>query len=1301
MTVIQYFLAFLVLWFITIFLQYIFKRAGKKPAGYCPPPSPPTLPLIGHLHLLTPVAYKGFHALNNKYGPLLYLRLATYPAVLVSSAPVATEIFRAQDVHFASRIKSPFEDNLLFGSSTSFFNAPYGDYWKFMKKICMTELLGTSQMKKLKNVRREEVVRFLSKMLEIGQKNEVADLSAEVLTLANNSTCRMIMSARCSGEDNQADKCRALVSESFDLAAKLAVCNLFGPLKRIGIWFLRKKIADVPRRYDELFENVMVEHEEKAKREGPHMENKDLMDILLEVYHDKNAEMRITRKQMKTFFLDLFTGGTSTTADAILWILGELVNHPAAFKKLREEIDSVVGTERLVDEADIPNLPYFQACVKEAMRLHPPVPLFDRVCREDCKLAGYDIPKGITMIMNAYSIMRDPKIWDNPNDFIPERFLTEQDNTKGQNLQVYVPFGGGRRMCPGTNMSSSLINGSVTAMVQCFDWKVVGGDGPDGSKVNMDTKAGVTMSLDKSFMSNPVLHRNLFSIKFFAQEANSRPVLFPLLYKIMFRSFTESILLLNNGEIKQKRHKMLGIGLVLVALFVIYYTHLLIKWKYPKINGVRVQLPPGSMGLPIIGETIQLLIPSHNSIDIHPFVRKRIQRYGPIFRTNLVGRPIIVSADPEVNKYIFSQEGNLVEMWYLDSFAKLFAFEGESKVTAIGRVHRYLRGITLNHFGGESLREKMLPQIEVAINNNLCRWSTQGPVEVKSAISRMIFNFTAKVAFGYDVENSKGEKIENLPNFIKSLMSFPLNIPGTTFHKCMKDKEKMSSMVRHIIKERFNSPDKRPGDFLDQAINDMASEKFLTVDFIAELAFGILFAAFESVSTTLTLAIKFLAENPLVLEELTVENEAVLKKRENPDALLTWEEYKEMTFTQSVVNETLRLMNIPPGLLRKALKDINVKASYDLHLPGYTIPAGWTIMLVTPIVHLNPETYKDPLKFNPWRWKDLDQVTVSKSFMPFGGGTRQCAGAEFSKVYMAAFLHVLVTKYRYGPIFRTNLVGRPIIVSADPEVNKYIFSQEGNLVEMWYLDSFAKLFAFEGESKVTAIGRVHRYLRGITLNHFGGESLREKMLPQIEVAINNNLCRWSTQGPVEVKSAISRMIFNFTAKVAFGYDVENSKGRKLKTCPISSKDKEKMSSMVRHIIKERFNSPDKRPGDFLDQAINDMASEKFLTVDFIAELAFGILFAAFESVSTTLTLAIKFLAENPLVLEELTVENEAVLKKRENPDALLTWEEYKEMTFTQSVVNETLRLMNIPPGLLRKALKDINVKGYTIPAVGR
>uniref|UniRef100_A0A6N2L4R0 Cytochrome P450 n=1 Tax=Salix viminalis TaxID=40686 RepID=A0A6N2L4R0_SALVM len=765
---------------------------------------------------------------------------------------------------------------------------------------------------------------------------------------------------------------------------------------------------------------------------------------------------------------------------------------------------------------------------------------------------------------------------------------------------------------------------------------------------------------------------------------------------------------------------MVGIGLVLVAFCVIYYTHLLIKWRYPKINGVRVQLPPGSMGLPVIGETIQLLIPSYNSIDIHPFVRKRIQRHGPIFRTNLVGRPIIVSADPEVNKYIFSQEGNLVEMWYLDSFAKLFAFEGESKVTAIGRVHKYLRGITLNHFGGESLREKMLPQIEVA----------------------MIFNFTAKVAFGYDVETSKGEKIENLPNFIKSLMSFPLNIPGTTFHKCMKDKEKMANMVRHIMKERFNSPDKRPGDFLDQAINDMASEKFLTEDFIAELAFGILFAAFESVSNNTNTSYQ-------------AENEAVLKKRENPDSLLTWEEYRTMSFTSSVVNETLRLMNIPPGLLRKALKDIHVK--------GYTIPAGWTIMLVTPIVHLNPETYKDPLKFNPWRWKDLDQATLSKSFMPFGGGTRQCAGAEFSKVYMATFLHVLVTKYRwtkvkggritrspillfpdgvhikvssklglvavtlvviyfshlimkwknpkidgvlppgsmgwpligetlqfiapgrsldlhpfvkkrmqkYGPIFKTSLVGRPIIVSTDNETNKYILQNEGTLVELWYLDSFAKVFSLEGETRLNAIGRVHRYIRSITLNHFGVESLKESLLPKIEDMIHTNLSKWATQGPVDIK----HMVFNFVANKIGGYDAENSK--------------EKLSDNCINILNSFISFPLNIPGTSFHRCMQWIPSPNSCSGSYLP---------TFESMSTILTVTFKFLSENTRVVEELAAEHDAIVRKRENPNSRLTWEEYKSMTFTQMVVNEALRISNNLPGLFRKALKDFQVKGYTVPA---
>lgn len=172
----------------------------------------------------------------------------------------------------------------------------------------------------------------------------------------------------------------------------------------------------------------------------------------------------------------------------------------------------------------------------------------------------------------------------------------------------------------------------------------------------------------------------------------------------------------------------------------------------------------------------------------------------------------------------------------------------------------------------------------------------------------------------------------------------------------------MLKMLKDTLMERLADPSKRRGDFLDQAIDDMATEKFLTVDFIPQLMFGILFASFESMSTTLTLTFKFLTENPKVVEELIVclsnskhfsqaiknvqtpppcsnfflflqvEHEAIIKKRENPNSRLTWEEYRSMTFTQMVVNETLRISNIPPGLFRKALKDFEYKGIYEFPL---------------------------------------------------------------------------------------------------------------------------------------------------------------------------------------------------------------------------------------------------------------------------------------------------------------------------------------------------------------------------------
>ncbi|KAF7135453.1 hypothetical protein RHSIM_Rhsim08G0028300 [Rhododendron simsii] len=442
------------------------------------------------------------------------------------------------------------------------------------------------------------------------------------------------------------------------------------------------------------------------------------------------------------------------------------------------------------------------------------------------------------------------------------------------------------------------------------------------------------------------------------------------------------------------------IALVTIAIF-----HFIRKWRNPTcING---RLPPGSMGLPLIGETIQFLIPS-KSMDVPSFISKRIKKYGPVFRTSLVGRPVVVSSDPDFNHYILQQEGRLVELWYMDSFAKLCgqmdtAADG-SPITAFGLIHKYIRNLILNHFGPEVLKEKLLPELEELWVQALRNWKACDFVEVKQSTSAMMFDLTAKALFGYEPDKSGEDTGKNLTNFVDGVMSVPLNVPGTAFHRCMQGQKKLLKLVNDVIQERRAHPEKHRGDFLDQILDDMKHQTFLTDNSVPFITFGLLLGTVETVSSTITLTIKLLIEHPFVVEELMREHEEILNRRENREARITWDEYKSLTFTMQVIQESLRLGNIAPGILRRAIRDIEVN--------GYTIPKGWTIFAVPAAIHLNPETYEDPLSFNPWRWKGLEFSATQKNFVPFGGGARQCAGAEFSKLLLALCIHEMLTKYR-------------------------------------------------------------------------------------------------------------------------------------------------------------------------------------------------------------------------------------------------------------------------------------------------
>ncbi|KAL6882138.1 hypothetical protein ACP4OV_011610 [Aristida adscensionis] len=457
----------------------------------------------------------------------------------------------------------------------------------------------------------------------------------------------------------------------------------------------------------------------------------------------------------------------------------------------------------------------------------------------------------------------------------------------------------------------------------------------------------------------------------------------------------------------EELREVVQVPYVLCALTVVvaWLLRMLYMWMNPAsvCNG---KLPPGSMGLPIVGETFQFFRPSP-SLDIPDFFKQRLKRYGPVFKTRLVGQAVVVSMDAEVNRFIFQQEGKLFRSWYPDTSNSIFGKESISSYD--GTLHRYVRSLAARNFGLDTLRGHFLADMDAAVSGSLRAWAAQPSVELKEAISNMIFDLTARKLIGADVALARDLR-KNFDTFFQGLIAFPLYVPGTTFYQCMQGRKRVQNVLKALLKERLSTPKKRHGDLLDVVVDDLLSEKPVanerfTIDAIAAL----LFASFATIASTLTVAMKFLTDHPKVVQALTEEHEAILKNREGLNSSITWDEYKSMTFTAQVMNEITRVSNVAPGIFRKALKDVQVN--------GYTIPAGWLVMISPMAIHLNPELFEDPLTFNPWRWQEGDKRSkMLRNFMPFRGGIRLCIGAEFSKVLIALFLHTVVTNYRWKEI---------------------------------------------------------------------------------------------------------------------------------------------------------------------------------------------------------------------------------------------------------------------------------------------
>ncbi|THU62864.1 hypothetical protein C4D60_Mb01t09630 [Musa balbisiana] len=443
------------------------------------PPCPPRLPLIGNLHQLGPLPHRSLHALSQQHGPLMQLRLGQVPVLVVSSPDAAREVLRNQDHACAGRPALKAARILLYGCKDLAF-APYGDYWKQLRKICSVHLLSPKRVQSYRLMREEEVESMMGKISsQASASANVIDLSEVLYSFTNDVLCRVV-SGKFTGEEGRNRLFSELVGENSVLLSKIYVGDYFPWLGWLDMFFGSVARCNKNKaRWDKLLDEVIKEHAVRSAKHGGEEndgEEKDFVDVLLSLQKDAAMDFVLTTEHIKALLEDMFGAGTDTSYITLEWAMAELIKSPRAMRKLQDEVRRGRGSgEGLVREEEVSQMAYLKAVVKEVLRLHPPAPLLlPRELLEDCSIQGYRIPKKARIFVNAWAMGRDPRSWESPEEFRPERFADGALDFTGNDAR-YVPFGAGRRICPAQNFAVAALELALANLVSRFDWELPGG----------------------------------------------------------------------------------------------------------------------------------------------------------------------------------------------------------------------------------------------------------------------------------------------------------------------------------------------------------------------------------------------------------------------------------------------------------------------------------------------------------------------------------------------------------------------------------------------------------------------------------------------------------------------------------------------------------------------------------------------------------------------------------------------------------------------------------------------------------
>ncbi|KAK7271270.1 hypothetical protein RJT34_27021 [Clitoria ternatea] len=462
------------------------------------PPGPRALPVLGHLHMMGNLPHRTLEAWSKKYGPIMSLSLGQVPTIVVTS-PEAAEVF-LKDPVFAGRPKLEASKYFSSGYKGMAF-AEYGAYWRQMRKVCTLQLLSVSKVESFAPLRKRELEGVVKSLEHKAKMGEVVNLSEVVMSVLEDIVYKMVLG--CS-KDEKFDL-KSLVQETMLMTGKFNIADFVPWLGVLDLQGLRKGFKKTSKALDEVLEKIIKEHEQ-ASNTGKNDRQEDFVDILLSMMHqpidpyDEQSHV-IDRTNIKAVVLDVISGSIETSATVVLWALSGLLKYPRVMKKLQDELGTVVGMNRLVEESDLVKLNYLHDVIKETLRLYPAGSFTTRESIEDTMVHGYHIKKKSRILVNQWAIGRDPKVWSDDVDvFYPERFMNSNIDIRGNDLKL-LPFGSGRRSCPGINLALASVNLVVSQLVHCFDWKLPFGMNPDD--LDMSEEFGISMPRAKQLLALP------------------------------------------------------------------------------------------------------------------------------------------------------------------------------------------------------------------------------------------------------------------------------------------------------------------------------------------------------------------------------------------------------------------------------------------------------------------------------------------------------------------------------------------------------------------------------------------------------------------------------------------------------------------------------------------------------------------------------------------------------------------------------------------------------------------------------